>query len=167
MAQYPSQRVGVFVDVQNMYYSARNLFQKKVNFGEILKEAVKGRQLIQATAYVIRADVGEEEAFYEALKKIGFDIRAKDLQVYAGGTKKGDWDIGLAMDALRVGPKLDVVVLVSGDGDFIDLVRYLKEAVGCRVELMAFGQTVSSKLAEEAHQFTDLSKSQKRFLIAK
>ena len=167
MAQYPSQRVGVFVDVQNMYYSARNLYQKKVNFGEILKEAVKGRQLIQATAYVIKADVGEEESFYEALRKIGFDVRMKDLQIFAGGTKKGDWDIGLAMDALRIGPKLDVIVLVSGDGDFIDLIRYLKEAVGCRVEVIAFGQTASAKLIEEAHQFTDLSKSQNRFLIAK
>lgn len=166
MAQFQAQRVGVFVDVQNMYYSARNLYQQKVNFGEILKEAVKGRQLIQATAYVIRADVGEEESFYEALRKIGFDIRAKDLQVYAGGAKKGDWDIGLAMDALRFSSKIDVAVLVSGDGDFFELARYLKEAHGLRVEVIAFGQTVSGKLTEEADQFTDLGKATSRFLIA-
>lgn len=166
-SQHAAQRVGVFVDVQNMYYSARNLFQKKVNFGEILKEAVNNRQLVRAIAYVIKAEVEQEKSFFEALSKQGFEVRSKDLQTFAGGSKKGDWDVGLAMDVLKIGSKIDVVVLVSGDGDYVDLIRYVKEVIGARFEVIAFGETVSGRLLEEAHQFTDLSKEKTKFLLAK
>ncbi len=165
--QHAAQRVGVFVDVQNMYYSARNLYQKKVNFGAILKEAVGNRQLVRAIAYVIRAEVEQEHNFFEALSNQGFEVRAKDLQTFTGGGKKGDWDVGLAMDVLKIGPKIDVVVLVSGDGDYVDLVRYVKEVVGARFEVIAFGETTSSKLMDEVHQFTDMSKAKNKFLLAK
>ena len=79
------QRVGVFVDVQNMYYSAKNLFESKVNFKEILREAVGGRTLIRAIAYVIKADIKEERNFFDALSKIGYEVKSKDLQTFAGG----------------------------------------------------------------------------------
>ncbi len=162
---HSAQRVGVFVDVQNMYYSARNLFNRKVNFGNILKEAVGSRQLVRAISYVIKAEVEQEKNFFDALSKQGFEVRAKDLQTFAGGSKKGDWDVGLAMDVLKIGPKIDVVILVSGDGDYVDLVRYVKEVIGARFEVIAFGETTSNKLVEEAHQFTDLSKNKTKFLI--
>lgn len=163
--QHAAQRVGVFVDVQNMYYSARNLYNKKVNFGNILKEAVGDRQLVRAIAYVIRAEVDQEKNFFEALSKQGYEVRSKDLQTFLGGAKKGDWDVGLAMDVLKIGNHLDVVVLVSGDGDFVDLVRYVKEVLGCRFEVMAFSETVSAKLVEEVHQYSDLSKNKSKFLL--
>ena len=167
LAQHsPAQRVGVFVDVQNMYYSARNLFGKKVNFGNILKDAVADRQLIRAITYVIKAEAEQEASFFEALHKIGFEVRAKDLQTFLGGAKKGDWDVGIAMDMMRIAPKLDVAVLVSGDGDFVDLLQHMK-ALGCRTEVMAFGDTSSARLREEAHTFTDLGKAQTKYLIGK
>ncbi len=161
-----AQRVGVFVDVQNMYYSARNLYGKKVNFGNILKDAVADRQLIRAITYVIKAEAEQEASFFEALSKIGFEVRAKDLQTFLGGAKKGDWDVGIAMDMMRVAPKLDVAVLVSGDGDFVDLLQHMK-ALGCRTEVMAFGETSSKRLIEEAHSYTDLGKTQSKYLIGK
>jgi len=164
--QHKEQRVGVFVDVQNMYYSARNLYDAKLNFREVLKEAVKSRSLIRAIAYVIKADVKDEKNFFDALKNFGFEIRAKDLQVFYGGHKKGDWDIGIAMDTIELAPKLDTVVLVSGDGDFIPLAQHLKRALGCKVEVIAFGKSCSSKLKEEADLFIDLDKNKKRFLIS-
>jgi len=162
----PAQRVGVFIDIQNMYYSGRNLFNKKVNFGHILEDATGDRQLIRAIAYVIRAEAEQEASFFEALNKMGFEVRAKDLQTFLGGAKKGDWDVGIAMDMMRIAPKLDVAVLVSGDGDFVDLLQHMK-ALGCRTEVMAFGGTSSSKLVEEAHSFVDLGKNQTRYLISK
>ena len=100
-------------------------------------------------AYVIKADIGEEKIFFDALTKIGFDVRMKDLQTFFGGAKKGDWDVGLAMDVIRMANKLDTVVLVSGDGDFKDMLEYVK-AAGCRAEVIAFGRTASSMLKEEA-----------------
>ena len=159
-----SQRVGVFVDVQNMYYSAKNLYSKKVNFGAILKLAVSDRQLIRAVAYVIKADVEQESNFFEALSKQGWDVKAKDLQVFFGGAKKGDWDVGIAMDVMRTAGKLDVVVLVSGDGDFKDLVEHVK-SLGCRAEAIAFKKTASARLIEQVDDFQDLDKIKEKILI--
>ncbi len=165
MNQPKEQRVGVFVDVQNMYYSAKNLYKAKVNFKEILKTAVADRKLIRAIAYVIKADVRDEKNFFDALQNIGYEVKAKDLQVFFGGAKKGDWDIGIAMDAIELAPRLDTIVLVSGDGDFQPLLQHLRRALGCRVELIAFGSTASRKLIEEADSFFDLDKSSRRVLI--
>src|SRR3989338_3156248 len=165
-AQHKEQRVGVFVDVQNLYYSAKQLYGAKVDFTQILKTAVAGRKLIRALCYVIRADIREESNFFEALEKIGYDVRVKDLQVFFGGAKKGDWDIGIAMDIMRIASKLDVVVLVSGDGDFKDLVEHAK-ALGCKAEVISFARTTSSRLREVADLFTDMEKDKSKYLIAR
>ena len=163
--QNKNQRVGVFVDVQNMYYSAKHLYNRKVNFNMLLKDAVNERKLIRAVAYVIKADTKDENTFYEALGDIGFEVRIKDLQVFYGGAKKGDWDVGIAMDVMRLAPKLDTIVLISGDGDFSDLLEHAK-SLGCRVEVMAFSKTTSHKLKDVADYFLDLEKD-KKYLLTK
>ena len=164
MVQHKEQRVAIFVDVQNMYYSAKYLYNAKVNFNFILKEAVQGRRLVRALAYVIKADVKDESNFHDALVKIGFEVRSKDLQTFVGGAKKGDWDVGIAMDVMRLAPKVDTIVLISGDGDFKDLLHYVK-SVGCRAEVIAFSKTASSRIKEEADLFTDLSGVKNKTLI--
>jgi uncharacterized LabA/DUF88 family protein len=151
----PAQRVGVFVDVQNMYYSAKALYGHRVNFGEILKEAVAGRQLVRAVAYTIQADMPEEQSFFDALEGIGFEVKSKGLQTFVSGQKKGDWDVGVAVDVLKMAPKLDAIVLVSGDGDYVDLLHHVK-AEGCRAEVISFGKSTSAKLKEEADDFVDM-----------
>ena len=164
MIKHEEQRVGIFVDVQNMYYSAKNIYNSKVNFGEILNTGIARRKLIRAIAYVVKAEAPEEQSFFDALSKQGFEIRTKDLQVFFGGQKKGDWDVGVTVDAIRLSNKLDVVVLVSGDGDFIPLVEYLK-FVGVQVEVIAFSKSASSKLMEIADDFTDLCLEENKYLI--
>ena len=159
------QRIGIFVDVQNMYYSAKNLYNAKVNFAQILKTAISGRSLIRAFAYVIKADVKEEQNFFDALEKIGFEVKSKDLQIFAGGAKKGDWDIGLAMDTIELAPKLDTIVIVSGDGDYVPLVRHLRHALGCRIDVIAFGKSSSGMLREECDMFVDMDADKRRYLI--
>jgi uncharacterized protein (TIGR00288 family) len=159
-----NQRVGVFIDVQNMYYSAKNLYNCRVNFGNIVETAVAERQLVRAIAYVVRAGVPEEQAFFDALIKLGIETKEREVQVFLGGAKKADWDVGMVVDAIRLSPKLDVVVLVSGDGDFIPLVEYLQN-MGVQTEVIAFRESSSSKLVEEADDFIDLSKDQGRYLI--
>jgi uncharacterized LabA/DUF88 family protein len=161
--QHKDQRVGVFVDVQNLYYSAKHLHNAKVNFKEILKTAVAGRKLIRALCYVVKADEAGEKGFRDALGATGFEVKAKELQVFIGGSKKGDWDVGIAMDIMRMAHKLDVIVLVSGDGDFVDLLEHAK-ALGCRVECLGFGRTSSSKLKEAADLFTDMDQDKKYLL---
>jgi uncharacterized LabA/DUF88 family protein len=159
------QRIGVFVDVQNLYYSAKHIYNRKVDFNTVLKEVIAGRKLIRAIAYVIKADEKDEKAFYEALEDIGFEVKAKDLQVFYGGAKKGDWDVGIAMDVMRLALKLDVIVLVSGDGDFTDLLIHAK-SLGCRVEVASFKKSTSHKLIEVADFFIDLG-TNKKYLLKK
>lgn len=163
--KHPDQRVGVFIDVQNLYYSAKNVHGKKVNFGNIVKEAVAGRKLIRAIAYVVRTETQEEQPFFEALYNLGIETREKNLQIFSSGLKKADWDVGLAVDAIRLAPSLDAVVIVSGDGDYLPLVEYLQKSSGKQVEVVSFRETTSGKLLEEADDFLDLSLEKDKFLI--
>ena len=163
--KHREQRVGIFVDVANMYHSAKNLYTAKVNFKEVLKAGISGRRLIRAIAYVPRSESEEEKAFFDALDKQGFEVKRKDLQIFPGGMKKADWDVGIAVDAIKMADRLDSVVIVSGDGDYLPLVRYLQESKGCQVEVIAFGRTTSSRLIELADDYTDLSQDTRKFLI--
>lgn len=164
MISLGQQRVGVFIDTQNMYHSAKALYSAKVDFGKILELAVVNRTLIRAIAYVIRSESKQEQPFFESLQKRGIEVKAKDLQTFYGGSKKGDWDVGIAMDIMRLAGKLDVVVLVSGDGDFAELLKHVK-ALGCRAEVLAFGQSASSLLRAETDSFIDLSTRTDEILI--
>lgn len=154
---YSDQRVAIFVDVQNVYHSAKNLYRARVNFKELLRVAVENRPLLRAVAYVVKSDTAlGEESFFEALKQTGFELRLKDLQIYPDGSKKADWDIGMAIDAVRLASSVDAIILVTGDGDFVPLVEYLKWGLGKQVEAVAFRRSASAKLKESVDRFTDL-----------
>ena len=158
-----NKRVGIFIDTQNLYHSARNLYKKKVNFKHLMKVAANDRLVVRALAYAITTDSREEQSFLDALTTLGITIRSKELQIFAGGNKKADWDVGIAIDAVALAHKLDVIVLISGDGDFIPAVEYLQSR-GCQVEVMAFGKSCSTKLQGVADYFIDMSSSP-RYLI--
>ena len=165
MAKFQEQRVGVFVDIQNLYYSAKVLHGKKVNFKQVLEEALSERKLIRAIAYGIKTMEGLEDRFFEALENSGYEVKTKDLQIFPGGAKKGDWDVGITVDMIKLSKSLDVVVLISGDGDYIPLVEYIQNTSGCRVEAIAFKESTSAKLIETVDDFIDLSSKKKKFLL--
>ena len=156
--------MGIFIDTQNLYHSAKNIYKARVNFGNVLKDAVAGRLLVRAVAYVVTTESGEEKGFFEALEKLGIETKTKNLQVFAGGAKKGDWDVGLAVDAIKFAPKLDVVILISGDGDFVPLVEHLKSE-GCQIEVLSFGKSTSQRLVEAADDFIDLDTNPRKYLL--
>ena len=162
--KHPAQRVAVFIDTQNLYHSAKHLYKARVNFAKVLEEAVGGRILVRAVAYVISTESGEETNFFGALTKIGIETKVKDLQVFADGAKKADWDVGIAIDAVKMSPKLDTVIIASGDGDFIPLIEYL-DMHGIQVEVISFGKSSSAKLKEAAHAFTDMCDDPHKFTI--
>ena len=164
--KHKAQRVAIFIDAQNLYHSAKHLYRANVNFREILKLALSQRTLIRAFAYVIRTKTREEKPFFEALSKLGIETRVKDLQEFHGGMKKGDWDVGIAVDAIKTAASVDVVVIVSGDGDFVPLVEYLKNH-GKRTEIIAFGKSASLRLKEEADEFIDLGTETNKYLLKK
>lgn len=162
---YKDQRVGVFIDIQNLYHSAKHLYQARVNFGEVLNHVVAGRQLIRAIGYVVKSDTAlGEAAFFDALEKSGIEVKMKDLQIFPGGAKKADWDVGIAVDAIRMSESLDAVVLVTGDGDFIPLVQYLQQARGRQVEVASFERSTSARLKEVVDVYTNLE-DDKKFLL--
>lgn len=166
ITKHQDQRVGVFIDTQNLYHSAKHLYDdSRVNFNNILNDSVAGRKLIRAMAYVISTKTGEESVFFDALEKMGIETRVKELQEFWGGAKKGDWDVGLAVDAITLAPKLDAVIIASGDGDFAPLVEYLQINMGTQVEVIAFGKSASSKLRDVADDFFDLSLDPASYLI--
>lgn len=164
--KHKEQRVAVFIDTQNLYHSAKNIYRSKVNFDAVLKKALADRKLVRALAYVVTTESGEEQAFFEALGKIGIETKTKDLQIFFGGAKKADWDVGMAIDAVKYAKKVDVVVLATGDGDFVPLVEYIK-AEGCQVEIIAFGRSSSGRLRETADDFIDMDEEPRKFLIGK
>jgi len=162
--KHESQRVGVFIDTQNLYHSAKNLHRANVNFGQVVKDAVGDRTLTRAIAYLITTEGGEEKGFFEALEKVGIETKSKPLQIFGSGAKKADWDVGLAIDTVKLAPKLDAVIICSGDGDYVPLVEYLKNQ-GCQVEIVAFGKSTSSKLLEVADDFIDLDENPRKYLL--
>jgi uncharacterized protein (TIGR00288 family) len=162
--RHPEQRVAILIDTQNLYHSAKNLYKSKVNFGAVIKSALGNRKLIRALSYVVNTESGEETAFFEALEKIGIEIKTKDLQIFYGGAKKADWDVGLAIDAVKLAHKVDAIVLATGDGDFIPLVEYVKNQ-GCQFEIITFGRSASSRLREVVDDFIDMDENPQEFLI--
>ena len=162
--RHKEQRVGVLIDVQNLYHSAKNLHGSRVNFREILKTAVAGRKLIRAIGYVISTESGEETQFFEALTRLGIETKTKPLKIFFGGMKKADWDVGLSVDAIRLSSFLDVIVIVSGDSDFVPLVEYLKNQ-GKQVEIIAFGKSAAKELKEVADDFVDLDINASAYLL--
>lgn len=162
--QRKTHRVGVFVDVQNMYHSAKNLYHARVNFRELLKLATANRDLVRALAYVVKSDTEEERTFFDALEKSGFELKSKDLQIFPGGMKKADWDVGLAVDAISLSKQLDVVVIVSGDGDFVPLVEFLQFS-GIIVEVVAFERSASARIIEATNNFIDLETYRSKIIM--
>jgi len=159
-AKAEGQRVGVFIDVQNMYYGARQL-KGKLDFDALMSAAVMRRRLISATAYVVESKEIDQSQFIKMLQKRAIKVQRKNLKVRADGSMKGDWDMELALDVLDAAPLLDVVVLVSGDGDFTSLVKRVK-AMGPRVEVIAFPRATAKALLEAADRFQPLDR---KFMI--
>lgn len=144
---YRRTRVAVLVDVQNVFYAARDQFNSKLDFAKLLTRAVGNRALIRAVAYCVTCPGTDPDKFHNSLKMHGYEIRERMLRVIAEGVTKGDWDVGITIDAINIAKDVDVVILVSGDGDFVDLVEYLK-TTGKRVEAMCFhGATANELLA--------------------
>ncbi len=164
MIKRPDQRVAIFIDTQNMYHSAKHLFDARVSFSAVVEAAAEGRRILRAIAYVAKSKTGEEQAFFDALVQSGIELKIKDVQEFASGAKKADWDVGMTVDAIAISDRVDAVALVTGDGDFVPLVEYL-QSHGLLAEVVAFSESTNARLKEIASSFVDLSADPSRFLI--
>lgn len=162
--RYESQSVAVLADSQNLYHSAQSLYSKNVDYENLLKTAVSGRNLTRAIAYVVSADNSDEDKFFDALKDIGFETKMKDIKQFADGSKKADWDVGISLDAVTLANHVDVVVLCTGDGDFSRLCSHLRHE-GVRTEIMSFAESTADELVESADGFANMSNSKGHYLL--
>lgn len=164
MIKRPEQRVAVFIDTQNMYHSAKHLYGARLHFGKLVEQVVAGRDLVRAFAYVARSKTGDEKAFLEALQSAGIELRIKDVIEFSSGERKADWDVGMAVDAIKFSERVDVIVLITGDGDFVPLVEYLKSK-GIVVEAAAFSESTSRSLKESVDEYFNISEHRQDLLM--
>jgi uncharacterized LabA/DUF88 family protein len=156
-----AQRIGIFVDVQNMFYSAKILHQSKLDYGRLIREITGDRYLVRAVAYIVHKPDVDQAGFHDALMRFGYELRIKELKIrqdpdgQGRGTAKGDWNVGLTVDVMSLAPKLDTIALVTGDGDYVPLAEALK-AHGCRVEVYGFERATASELAQAADQYVPI-----------
>ena len=161
---HPDQRVAVLADSQNLYHTAHSDYSRNIDYEGLLTDAVAGRELTRAIAYVIRADAPNEEDFFDALVEIGFETKIKAIKTFGDGSKKADWDVGMSLDAVTLADHVDTVVLCTGDGDFSRLCSHLRHE-GVRVEVMAFGSSTAEELIDATDEFTDLADDKEQFLL--
>jgi uncharacterized LabA/DUF88 family protein len=154
---WANQRVAVLVDVQNMYYSARKIYDSKVSFHKLLNTILRNRKLVRAIAYTVEKEGADQTKFYEALERTGFEIKSRDLIERSDGSRKGDWDMGIAIDAISLIERIDVLVLVTGDGDFVALVNMLKSR-GVRVEVASFRESTADNLLAATDEHFSIDK---------
>jgi uncharacterized LabA/DUF88 family protein len=165
MIKRPEQRVVVLIDTQNMYHSAKHLYGAHLNFGRLVELLVGERNLVRAVAYAATSKGGDEKGFLEALKASGIEVKTKDVLEFSSGERKADWDVGMAIDAVKFSDRVDSVILVTGDGDFVPLVEYLKNK-GITVEVAAFGESTSKLLRESVDGYFNISDHPSELLMA-
>lgn len=161
-----AQRVAVLIDTQNMYHSAKHLHGARLAFGKVADAVADGRPIVRAIAYVAKSKTGEESSFFEALTEMGIELKVKDVQEYASGAKKADWDVGMAVDAVKLAEKVDTIILLTGDGDFVPLVEYL-HGRGVIVEVAAFAESTNAQLKTVVDRFFDISTEGRQYLMGK
>ncbi len=162
-------RVALFVDTQNLYYVARDGYDATVDYARLLELALRGRELAAATAYVVERE-GDSSAFgfVTKLSALGYRVRRRSVRVHRaddGGrpVMEGDWDMGIAADLVRALPHVDVLVLASGDGDFVPILE-LAQQRGKRVEVLAFREAAAQTLIDLADRFTHLPDEEETFV---
>ena len=152
--------VAVLVDMQNLYYGAKNTLKKKVDFKNLLEIGVRGRSLYRAIVYLVNLEKVNQDGFIHVLRSIGYEVKIKEPKKFYNWDRveyKADWDMGIAIDAIAMAEngKVDVVVLMSGDGDFVDLINFLK-AKGIKVEVISFKNITAKEVIQAADEYINL-----------
>ena len=147
-------RVAVFVDVQNVYYTVKEKYDSHFDYKAFLAEVTAGRRLVRALAYAIDRGDARQIWFQNILREIGFEVKLKPWVQRADGSAKGNWDIGISLDMLQIAGEVDVVVLASGDGDYTPVVNKLLAEYGVAVHVYGVPGLTASSLAQAATLFT-------------
>ncbi|MDI5986083.1 NYN domain-containing protein [Halomonas sp. M4R5S39] len=151
-----AEGVAIFVDVQNVYYTTRQAFGRHFDYHAFWARFAAGRQVVVANAYAVERGDPRQRQFQNILRGIGFDVKLKPFIQRGDGSTKGDWDVGIALDAIEAAPRVGRVVLVSGDGDFDLLVQRLRERHGVDVTVVGVARLTADSLIRAASEFVPI-----------
>ncbi|PXX97699.1 LabA-like NYN domain-containing protein [Halomonas sp. LBP4] len=153
------ERVAILVDVQNVYYTTRQVFGRHFDYNAFWARFATGREVVVANAYAVERGDARQRQFQNILRGIGFCVKLKPFIQRRDGSAKGDWDVGITLDAIEVAPQVDRVVLVSGDGDFDLLVQRLRERHGVGVTVVGVARLTADSLIRAASDFVPIEGS--------
>ena len=153
------KKVGIFVDVQNVYYTTRSAFKRNFDYNRFWAEVTHDREVVTANAYAINRNDEKQKQFQNILRAIGFEVKLKPFIQRADGSAKGDWDVGLTLDMIEAAEHCDVLVLVSGDGDFDLLVQRAREKYQCEVEVYGVEALTADSLKRVADRFVPVAEN--------
>ena len=149
-------RVAVFVDVQNIYYTVKDQYNSHFDYSTFFREVTSGRKLVKAIAYAIDRGDSQQIQFQNILREIGFEVKLKPFIHRTDGSAKGDWDVGISLDMVEYGAHADLLVLASGDGDFTSVVQKLLDEYDVTVDVYGVQGLTASSLKQAASSFTPI-----------
>lgn len=155
------RKIGVFVDVQNIYYTTRDTFQQQFNYRLLWQELMAQGDIVEATAYAIQRSDDQQHKFQKALKHIGFNVKLKPFIQRSDGSAKGDWDVGITIDIMTASANqdIDTIVLLSGDGDFDLLLNHIKAQFGVKTIVYGVPILTANTLINAADEYHEIDKS--------
>ncbi|CAH6802308.1 Nuclease [Vibrio chagasii] len=152
------ENIAILVDVQNVYYTTRDKYRSNFDYNQFWYFATEGRHVVAAHAYAISSQDPKQRQFHHILRGVGFDVKLKPFIQRRDGSAKGDWDVGIALDAIELAENVDTIVLVSGDGDFEILVERIKQRFGKKVEVYGVPGLTAQNLIDSASKFVPIEK---------
>ncbi|WP_063662302.1 NYN domain-containing protein [Aliivibrio fischeri] len=145
--------VAILVDVQNIYYTTRDVYQRHFDYNGLWAKVTEGRTVVGANAYAIARSDDKQKQFHNILRGIGFDVKLKPFIQRRDGSAKGDWDVGITLDAIELAEQADIVVLLSGDGDFDLLIKRIQSRFNKEVEVYGVADLTANSLIDAADRF--------------
>lgn len=149
--------VAILVDVQNIYYTTRDRFNRHFDYNAFWQHVGKGRQIVTAHAYAIASNNEKQRQFHHILRGIGFQVKLKPFIQRMDGSAKGDWDVGIAIDAIELAQDVDIVVLLSGDGDFDLLAQRIQQKYNKEVEVYGVKDLTAQSLIDSATRYIEIN----------
>ena len=158
MSSATPEKVSIFVDVQNVYYTCRQAYRANFDYNKFWARATANREVVSAVAYATEPEDKNQKQFQNILRAIGFTVLLKPVLKRADGSTKADWDVGIALDIYEAAPNCDTVILVSGDGDFTILLERIKKRFNSRTEVYGVPKLTAGPLISAAHQFNPIER---------
>lgn len=147
------EKVAIFVDVQNIYYTTRQSYQRHFNYAAFWSQATADREVVAAFAYAIDKGDSKQQGFQQILRNIGFEVKLKPYIQRSDGSAKGDWDVGITLDVIDYADKVDVIILLSGDGDFDLLLNKVRNTYHVTTEVYGVPALTAPSLINSANRF--------------